>query len=134
MDEDSKKDDAKPPNSVSASPRRIIIVEDNYPVADSLKCALELEGHEVVGIAANVNAAQELIATRDCDIAILDVDLHGESIVPVARDLAEKSTPFIFITGFGDTVVLPPDLAEAPRLEKPAPLRDVLALIAECAD
>jgi DNA-binding response OmpR family regulator len=126
---------ADPTKRASESPvakrtrKRILIVEDNYPVADSLKYALEFEDHEVVGIAATVEAAQELIGNKDCDVAILDVDLRGKSIVPVARRLAERAIPFIFVTGFGDSVALPPDLADAPRLDKPAALQEILALI-----
>jgi len=110
--------------------RRIIIVEDNYAVADGLKWALEVQGHYVVGMAPSVATAQALIEQTPCDFAILDIDLKGESIVAVARQLAERATPFMFITGFGDVVTLPPDLANAPRLEKPADLNDVLATIA----
>ena len=109
---------------------RIIIVEDNYAVADGLKCGLEAHGHDVVGMAPSVTTAQALIEETPCDFAILDIDLKGESIVAVARELAERAIPFMFITGFGDTVTLPPDLANAPRLEKPADLNDVLATIA----
>ena len=110
--------------------RRVILVDDNYAVADGLKWALEAAGHDIVGMAPSVAAAQALIEETPCDFAILDIDLKGESIVAVARQLAECATPFMFITGFGNAVTLPPDLANAPRLEKPADLNDILATIA----
>lgn len=110
---------------------KVIIVDDNYAVADGLKWALEAEGHEIVGMAATNASAIELIEHKACDVVILDVDLRGESSNPVARLLIERAIPFLFITGFGDVVSLPADLAHVPRLEKPANPDEIIALIAQ---
>ncbi len=113
-----------------ADRRRIIIVDDNYAVADGLKWALEVDGHEVPAMASTIEDALTLVAETQCDVAILDLDLSGESIEPVARALRARSIPFMFITGFGDVVELAADLSQAPRLEKPADPDEILATIA----
>jgi DNA-binding response OmpR family regulator len=118
------------PAVASADRRRIIIVDDNYAVADGLKWVLESAGHTVVGMASTIETAKELVERTACDIAILDIDLRGETIDTVAHRLAALSTPFIFITGFGDNVDVPPELADAPRLEKPADPDEILRTIA----
>jgi DNA-binding response OmpR family regulator len=129
MEGGNRKDASEQRVVTPSTRRRIILVDDNYAVADGLKWALEAAGHNIAGMAASVATAQALIEETSCDFAILDIDLKGESIVAVARRLAERAIPFMFITGFGDTVTLPPDLTDAPRLEKPADLNDILATI-----
>jgi DNA-binding response OmpR family regulator len=114
----------------SAARRRIIIVDDNYAVADGLRWALESAGHTVVGMASSIETAMELVVGTACDVAILDIDLHGKTTETIARQLAALSIPFMTITGFGDTEDLPPELAGAPRLEKPADLEEILRIIA----
>jgi len=108
---------------------KIIIIDDNYAVADGLKWALEAEGHDVVGMAAGNAPAVELIAGTPCDVVILDVDLRGESSAPVASVLIERSIPFLFLTGFGDSMALPSGVGDVPRLEKPANPDEILAVI-----
>lgn len=109
--------------------RHVIIVDDNFAVADGLRRSLEEYGHCVIGMASSVRSAKALISRTACEVAVLDIDLKGETVIEVARLLAQADTPFLFVTGFGESLVLPPDLSDAPRLEKPAPVEDVLETI-----
>lgn len=98
---------------------KVLIVEDNFSVANSLKYLLEASGFDVVGMAGNVGAALELVATLDFDLALLDIDLHGEHVAPVAGAVGRHGKPAIFLSGYGDADILPPKLRELPRLDKP---------------
>ena len=72
---------------------RVIVVEDNFPIADGLKYLLESAGYDVVGMAGNVEDARRLVATVAFDLALLDIDLRGDSVAPVAEDVEESAQP-----------------------------------------
>ncbi len=108
---------------------KVIIVEDNFTVAAGLEWMLQGCGCEVTGMAGTLEAALELIAQRTFDVAILDVDLKGRSVCPVAEQLRQRGDPFIFITGYGDPEVLPEALRAFPRLDKPVDLAQLAATI-----
>jgi len=62
--------------------------------------------------------ALEAAAKESCDAAVLDVNLGGQRVYAVAKVLAERRVPFIFVTGYSGEA-LPPEYAEQPRLGKP---------------
>lgn len=99
--------------------RAVLLVEDEYFVMQRLRKALVATGATVVGPAANVEAALSLV--RDSaviDAAILDVNLLGDLVFPVADALGERGVPFAFATGY-DPDVIPPRHAAVPLLRKP---------------
>lgn len=99
--------------------RAILVAEDEYFIANDLKRALVRAGATVVGPAASVDRATDLIeATPHIDGAILDVNLGGEKVFPVADVLRERGVPFVFTTGY-DQAALPERYAVVLRLEKP---------------
>ena len=98
---------------------KAIIVEDSFTVAESLKFLLESWQCEVTGMAANVCKALELVDQGAFDIAILDIDLGGRTVAPVAERLRERDRPFVFLSGYGDNDMLPPSLHAFVCLEKP---------------
>jgi len=104
---------------------KILIVEDNVLVAETIAEALTDSGYEVVGPAPTLNAGLELAAENDLDGALLDVDLAGRYCFPIAMMLAERNVPFLFLTGFHDPSVIPPELRTASRLTKPFHLSDL---------
>jgi DNA-binding NtrC family response regulator len=108
---------------------RVIVVEDSFPVADSLRHLLGSAGWEVVGMASNVRSALELVAGKAFDVALLDIDLRGEPVTPVAEAVRLLRKPVIFLSGYGDSGVLPPELRALPRLEKPVDARLLLEVI-----
>jgi len=110
---------------------RLIVVEDNFSVADSLEYLLESLGCDVVGVAGNLGAALDLVAKVPFDLALLDIDLRGEHVSPVADAVRRQRRPVVFLTGFGAADVLPPHLRDLPRLEKPVDPAILLAAIEE---
>jgi DNA-binding NtrC family response regulator len=96
-----------------------IIVEDNMLVADSTRILLEALGATVAGMAGTVERGIALVDDREFDVAILDIDLRGRSVVPVVRAVEAAGKPFIFISGYGDADILPDEYRSSTRLNKP---------------
>ncbi|HEY8613032.1 MAG TPA: response regulator [Roseomonas sp.] len=106
--------------------RRILVVEDEYMIADDLRRALEEESGEVIGPVPKVADALKLLAAEEApDGAVLDVNLGGEMVFALADLLRERGVPFVFLTGY-DHGVLPHAYRDVPHFEKPA---SVISLI-----
>lgn len=113
----------------SLSGRRILVVEDEYLVATALADDLSDAGAEVLGPAPSVAQALELIdGAAQLDIGVLDINLAGEPVYPVADALAARGVPFVLVTGY-DGHAIPERYRDAPRLEKPVEARTVLAVL-----
>jgi CheY-like chemotaxis protein len=97
---------------------RVLVVEDEALVAMALEDTLEEFGCEVVDVASRIDTAQTAIRTHDFDCAILDINVHGEPIYPVAETLDEQQVPFIFLTGY-DTQEVMQAFRDRPVLHKP---------------
>ncbi|WP_298260372.1 response regulator [Bradyrhizobium sp.] len=111
--------------------RRILVVEDEYLLADDLRQTLEKLGVEVVGPVANVAQALKLLQSGDAlDGAMLDVNLQGDSVFPVLDLLRERGVPFVLTTGY-DGWALPGPYADAPRCTKPLDMRRLSKLLHE---
>lgn len=81
---------------------RVLLVEDEYLLADHLADVLASIGSTAVGPAGSVGHALELIRRAPrIDAAILDVNLDGERVYPVADMLRERGIPFVFSSGYG---------------------------------
>lgn len=104
---------------LSLNGTRVLIVEDNYVVADALKYLIDGYDGSVVAIVPTVQRAIEALTAGGVDIAVLDINLHGASVVPVAEHLRAQGIPFVFLTGYGDGDLLPVHLRDQPRLDKP---------------
>lgn len=108
---------------------RILVVEDEYFLADDLHEALSEAGAHVLGPIPSVEDAAAYIAGEpSIDAAILDVNLHGEMVFPVADALRKRGIPFAFVTGY-DQAAMPDRFADAPRLEKPFKGSKVAAML-----
>jgi two-component system, response regulator PdtaR len=107
--------------------RLVLIVEDNIFVALDLEQALKCEGYCVLGPAFTVHAALVLLEHRNPDVAVLDFDLNGNKVTPVATHLRNRGVPFVLTSGnseaFEDEV-----LATVLNLGKPT---DRVALLNE---
>ncbi|MCL9998705.1 MAG: response regulator [Erythrobacter sp.] len=98
---------------------RILIVEDEYFIAQEMADALEGAGMTVLGPCPKVAAALAILADGDpCDAAVLDASLRGVSSLPVCEALALRGIPFVVVTGFS-AAQLPEPMAAAPVLSKP---------------
>lgn len=98
---------------------KILIVEDEGVVALDLETLLSEHGGITVGPAASISKALELIDEEDPDLAVLDLNLRGESALPVASALFERDVPFGIVSGYGRLLSGHPDLKGVPLLEKP---------------
>jgi CheY-like chemotaxis protein len=106
-------------SALSLAGLRVLIVEDDYVVADALRFLIESYAASVSAIAPSVQRALDALAAAPVDIAVLDINLHGASVVPLAEHLRTQGVPFVFLTGYGDAEVLPEHLRSQPRFYKP---------------
>ena len=108
---------------------KVFVVEDETIVAMLLEQMLEDLGCTVAGIANQLKSALTLVNDSDADIAILDMNLAGDRVDPVARILVEKAMPFIFASGYGEDG-LSAEWRGRPVLPKPFRMEELrLALI-----
>ncbi len=98
--------------------RSILIVEDEPLIAMMLEDFLDSLGHTISGTCDSVKCALEEVEKGGFDLAILDVNLKGENVWPVASLLREKNVPFVIATG-GHVERPPPEFNNAPVIEKP---------------
>lgn len=99
--------------------RRMLVVEDEPLIAMLLEDMLGDLDITIAGVAESVQTALELVdATEGLDAAILDMNLRGRSVEPVAEKLAERGIPFVFASGYGADA-LTDKHAGAPVLPKP---------------
>ncbi|HVM37253.1 MAG TPA: response regulator [Sphingomicrobium sp.] len=102
---------------MSAS-RSILIVEDEPLIAMMLEDFLESLGHSVAATCDSVGDALSEVEKGGFDLAILDVNLKGENVWPVASQLRERGLPFIIASG-GHVDPPPAEFASVPLIEKP---------------
>ena len=102
---------------MSAS-RSILIVEDEPLISMMLEDFLESLGHRVAATCDTVNDAMSAADQGGFDLAILDVNLKGENVWPVATRLQEQGVPFVIASG-GHVDPPPAEFAAVPLIEKP---------------
>ncbi|WP_424137932.1 response regulator [Roseomonas chloroacetimidivorans] len=102
--------------------RSVLVVEDQYLIADELCTMVEQLGGRVLGPAPNITSAFALLTEDRADLALLDVNLDGEEVYPLAEALQRVGTPLVFTTGYGHRSI-DPRFADAPHLEKPIGLQ-----------
>jgi DNA-binding response OmpR family regulator len=96
---------------------RVLIVEDDWMIANDIEALMDRAGW-VTAMAGSVQQALELIDRRPYDVAILDANLNGLSVEPVAQALRRCGIPFIVVSGYASDQ-RSATLAEAPFLAKP---------------
>jgi len=104
--------------------RRILLVEDEILIAMSMVQTLGYLDFDVIGPFATVKDALAAVECEAIDAAILDINLAGEMVYPVATELQARSVPFVFMTGYGSEAGTGP-FPEAQVFQKPID-RDVL--------
>jgi CheY-like chemotaxis protein len=107
----------------------LLVVEDEYLVAAELAQALEQRGASVIGPAATVSRAFELLAcTARLDGALLDMQLRNERVFPLADALRVRAVPIVFVTGF-DPEIIPEAYRGFPVCAKPLDLDALTTLL-----
>jgi CheY-like chemotaxis protein len=97
---------------------RILVVEDEFLVSLDLEVMLRELGGEVIGPFAGLERATAVAQAEALDVALLDVNVGGQLVTPVADALAERTIPFVFCTGYA-AASLPAQHAAVPIVMKP---------------
>lgn len=106
----------------------VFLVEDEVMIRMMVADMLEELGHRVAAEAGEISEAIKLAQTTDFDLAILDVNVNGKVITPVAELVSARNRPFIFATGYGSSG-LPEDYRDRPALQKPFQLETLAQMI-----
>ncbi len=109
---------------------RILLVEDEYLIRMLLEDMLADLGYEIAGAVGTIAEASELAATADLHCAILDVNVAGQQIYPVADILAKRGVPFVFVSGYGEGSLAEP-YRDRPALQKPFQAEQIERTLAE---
>jgi len=113
-------------------PSRVIVVEDDYLLSETLVDSLAALGYQVVAQATAVLQGLHNIETVPCDFAIIDLYLKGESALPILDKLRDLDIPFLVATG-AYVEDIPAQHLRAPRLSKPYDLRELQQAIQKLA-
>ena len=112
---------------------RVLIVEDEYFLADDLARALRQAGAQPVGPVSTVEQAEDLLQKEHLDAAIVDLNLRGKMASDFVERLAATDLPCLIVSGYAPEAVSD-SVSKFPRLEKPISPASVLAsLSAELA-
>ena len=109
---------------------RVLVVEDEYLIRMLLEDMLADLGYDVAAAVGTVAEASDLATNGDFHAAILDVNVDGQEIFPVADILAKRGTPFVFVTGYGGGS-LPTPYRTRPALQKPFQAEQLKAALAD---
>jgi CheY-like chemotaxis protein len=110
---------------------RVLIVEDELVIAMELENLLRGLGCIVLGPAPTVGAALRTLAAERPDVAVLDVNLEGERVTPVAEALREQGVPFVLVTGYGSERLHEEALQDAAYVRKPVEAHLLARALAE---
>ncbi len=109
---------------------KVLVLEDEYFIAQELRQGLEAAGAHVLGPVADPHAAAALIGRERVDVAILDINLLGSINFAVADELRLRGIPFVFATGY-EPAIIPGPFRDAPLWRKPFNVEAMVASLAE---
>jgi CheY-like chemotaxis protein len=107
---------------------RVLIVEDDSLVAMSVGDMLSDLGCSIVANAGNLVQAFEKVGAGGFDFALLDVNLRGKEVFPVAEALSEQGIPFAFASGYG-RAGLPEEYRTSPIVSKPFQMEELSSVV-----
>ena len=111
----------------------VFLVEDEVMIRMMVADMLEELGFSVAAEAGEINEAMRLAQSTDFDLAILDVNVNGKVISPVAELIKARNRPFIFATGYGSSG-LPEEYRDRPALQKPFQLETLAFKVRKVLD
>ncbi|GEO97978.1 response regulator [Methylobacterium haplocladii] len=106
------------PNEDVLKGARVLVVEDEAAISMLLEDMLDDFGCEIVGPAARLSTALEMAQKETFVVAILDVNVAGEPIYPVAEAIVQRGLPLVFSTGYGGAGIREP-FRDRPVVQKP---------------
>jgi CheY-like chemotaxis protein len=101
-----------------AAGKHVLVVEDEIMIRLLLEDMLGDLGYTIAAAVGRIDDAVKLAKTGEFDVAILDVNLNGQTVSPVAEILEARGLPFVFATGYGERG-LPERFSNRPTLQKP---------------
>jgi CheY-like chemotaxis protein len=115
--------------SAALSGQRVLVVEDNGLLCCVIEETLREAGCEVIGPFSRLGEAMTAASTAQIDIALLDINLRGELVSPLAKHLQHRGVPYVLTSAYKPTD-LPQALQTASQLRKPYTDDDLLAQLA----
>lgn len=106
----------------------MLVVEDDFYLADDTRRALQDAGARVLGPCARIDDCLQLLGEEQPDCAIVDINLGRGPNFDIAAALRERGIPFVFLTGY-DAGDIPAEFANSARLEKPVNTRRMLEIV-----
>jgi len=113
----------------SLTNRHVLIVEDEYFIADDMAQALDAAGATVIGPFGKLGEVIAALDAKSVDCAILDINLRGEESYPVAHALRRRGVPFVFASGY-DPAAIEAGFADVPLFQKPLEIARVIGAVA----
>lgn len=107
---------------------RVLVIEDEYFLANDLEQALRASGAEVIGPTGDLQEALRLVRRDGFDVAVIDINLRDDSAIVLADELMRQNVPFVFATGYGRDAI-PQRFSHVTLCEKPFNDRDIIASI-----
>jgi two-component SAPR family response regulator len=108
----------------------VLVVEDDFFILNELESILTGAGAEVAGPCRSVEEALAVMDDDDLDVAILDVRLEHETVIPVARELCRRGIPFFFYTAHAQDESIRDEWPECTIISKPALPQTILETVA----
>lgn len=109
---------------------RVLIVEDEVIVAFNMECEVQDAGGEIIGPAHTLAEAQALLS-EDFDVAILDINIGGHSVWPIAQALRDRGIPYVLASAnCGDPHAIDPAFTDVPCFDKPVVMPRLIAAVA----
>jgi len=115
-------------SATSLTGLRILVVEDDYIVANECGAVLRKHGAHVLGPVPDVPRARATLFAETPDCILLDINLKGEMVFDLAREIVVRGTPIVFTTGY-DSTILPASLRGRPLLQKPVETRELIHVV-----
>lgn len=119
------------PGAASLAGLCVLLVEDEALAAMEMEAILTEAGCQVIGPAARLDRAMALVESGGVEAAVLDVNLDGEFVFPLAERLRQTGVPFVFMTGYSSRAVFPPEFQEVARVGKPVQEQALIAALSE---
>jgi DNA-binding response OmpR family regulator len=109
---------------------RVLIVEDEYYLAEDAAQVLRGAGAEVMGPCPTEQSARAALEQQHLDAVLLDVNLGSGPTFKLAETLKDRGIPFVFFTGY-DQVMIPKEFDHVERIVKPVEPRKIVAAISK---
>lgn len=110
---------------------RLLLVEDDFLIAQSIKRMLERFGCIVVGPVPSVAEGERLARSGEVHGGVLDINIKGGTSSGIARTFERRGAPYFFITGYSSPPLEDQDLLSRRRLSKPVSEQALRAALLE---